>query len=142
MRQLPGNDLQKIGPWNDDPFVDVEPMFAQPRLAREIGGWHVVFETTSEDFCNAFVLLHCEFAAQHRDGIGAEIKVITRKGPQWATVSTAGSYLSSSDKRAHFGLGSETTVQQIEILWPSGIRQTLSNIRADETLDVAEPGPQ
>ena len=55
-----------------------------------------------------------------------------------ATVTTAGSYLSSSDKRVHFGLGSETTAT-IEIRWPSGIRQTIKNVFADKTLRVDEP---
>ena len=41
----------------------------------------------------------------NRDAIGAEIKVTTSTGTQMLTVSTAGSYLSSNDKRAHFGLG-------------------------------------
>jgi hypothetical protein len=54
-------------------------------------------------------------------------------------VTTAGSYLSSSDKRIHFGLGSETVAEQIEIHWPSGIRQTLKDIRADQILQVQEP---
>ena len=44
-----------------------------------------------------------------------------------ATVSTAGSYLSSSDKRVHFGLGAEKS-RNVEIRWPSGIRQTLKNV--------------
>jgi hypothetical protein len=75
----------------------------------------------------------------NRDAIGAEVKVLTAKGSQWATVTTAGSYLSSSDKRVHFGLGFETLVEQIEILWPSGIRQTLKDIRGDQILQVQEP---
>ena len=75
----------------------------------------------------------------NRDGIGAEIKLTTAAGPQYATVSTAGSYLSSSDKRAHFGLGAATSVKSVQILWPSGIVQTLSDIRADQILTVDEP---
>src|SRR6201997_5491298 len=47
----------------------------------------------------------------NRDGIGALIKGDTSCGAQWVTVSTAGSYLSSSDKRAHFGLGADTVVK-------------------------------
>jgi len=39
----------------------------------------------------------------NRDAIGAEVKIVTAKGSQYATVTTAGSYLSSSDKRVHFG---------------------------------------
>jgi enediyne biosynthesis protein E4 len=75
----------------------------------------------------------------NRDGIGAEVEIVTNKGHQFATVSTASSYLSASDKRVHFGLGPETSVQQIKIRWPSGICQTLANVRADQTLTANEP---
>ncbi len=77
----------------------------------------------------------------NRDGIGAEIKLSTSKGNQFVTVSTAGSYLSSSDRRAHFGLGSDAAAQSIEIRWPSGVVQTLKNIRGDRMLVVDEPSP-
>jgi hypothetical protein len=75
----------------------------------------------------------------NRDGIGAEIKITTSLGSQYDIVSTAGSYLSSSDKRAHFGLGSDTTVKTIEVHWPSGIVQTLKDIPADQILKIDEP---
>ena len=75
----------------------------------------------------------------NRDAIAAEVKLVTAKGPQFATVSTAGSYLSSSDKRVHFGLGSESAAQSIEIRWPSGITQALKNVRTDQILTVDEP---
>ncbi len=75
----------------------------------------------------------------NRDAIGAEIKVTTSAGAQLWTVSTAGSYLSSNDKRAHFGLGSDNTAKTVEIRWPSGIRQTLKNVRADCVMRVEEP---
>jgi enediyne biosynthesis protein E4 len=77
----------------------------------------------------------------NRDAIGAEVKLVTVKGSQFATVSTAGSYLSSSDKRVHFGLGTESVAQSIEIRWPSGILQTLKNIGCDQILQVDEPLP-
>jgi hypothetical protein len=75
----------------------------------------------------------------NHDAIGAEVKLVTTSGAQWATVTTAGSYLSSSDKRVHFGLGSETAARAIEIRWPSGIHQTLKDIRADQILQIQEP---
>src|SRR5207302_6953597 len=64
----------------------------------------------------------------NRDAIGAEVKVVTSKGEQYATVTTASSYLSSGDKRVHFGLGPQAIVQRIEIHWPSGIMQTLKDV--------------
>jgi hypothetical protein len=67
------------------------------------------------------------------------VKLVTPSGPQFAAVTTAGSYLSSSDKRVHFGLGKEQIVESVEIRWPSGIVQTLRNIPADQILQIDEP---
>ncbi len=88
---------------------------------------------------NHWLTLNLVGHKSNRDGIGAEVKLVTAKGAQWVTVTTASSYLSSSDKRVHFGLGSETTAQSVEIHWPSGIVQTLKNMRGDQILQVDEP---
>ena len=77
----------------------------------------------------------------NRDAVGAEIKITTAHGSQYWTVSTAGSYLSSNDKRAHFGLGLDALATRVEIRWPSGIRQTLENVAGGQTLRVDEPAP-
>jgi hypothetical protein len=47
-------------------------------------------------------------------------------------------YASSADWGVHFGLGSAAVVNKIEIIWPSGIRQVLSNVKADQILNVTE----
>jgi enediyne biosynthesis protein E4 len=75
----------------------------------------------------------------NRDAIGAEIKVVTPHSTQYWTVSTAGSYLSSNDKRAHFGLGADSVARTVEIQWPSGIRQTLTDIAGDRVVKIDEP---
>jgi enediyne biosynthesis protein E4 len=75
----------------------------------------------------------------NRDAFGAEVTLQTGKGSQFAMVTTAGSYLSASDKTVHFGLGSESTVKSIEIRWPSGLKQLLQQVRGDQTLVVEEP---
>ena len=75
----------------------------------------------------------------NRDAIGAVVKVTTSHGAQYWTVSTTGSYLSSNDKRAHFGLGTDTIARSIEIRWPSGIRQTLTNVAGDRIVRIDEP---
>jgi enediyne biosynthesis protein E4 len=75
----------------------------------------------------------------NRDAIGTVVKVVTAKTAQYGTVTTASSYLSSSDKRLHFGLAGETAAQTIEIRWPGGTVQTLKNVRADQILKVDEP---
>jgi len=65
--------------------------------------------------------------------------MITSQGTQYATVTTAGSYLSSSDKRLHFGLGTDTKAQKVEIQWPSGITQSLKDVSEDRMVRVDEP---
>jgi len=75
----------------------------------------------------------------NRDAIGAEVKLVTPQGIQFATVTTAASYLSSSDKRVHFGLGRNVMAPRIEIRWPSGVHQILENVKSDQNLRVDEP---
>ena len=88
---------------------------------------------------NHWLILKLVGHKSNRDAIGAEVRVVTGRITQIATVTTASSYLSSSDKRVHFGLGSETAAATVEIRWPSGIRQTLKNVRGDQILQVDEP---
>jgi hypothetical protein len=70
----------------------------------------------------------------NRDGIGSRVVV----NGQTQNVTTAGSYLSASDKRVHFGLGNSTSAS-VEVFWPSGLHQTLKDVKADQFLEVREP---
>ncbi len=70
----------------------------------------------------------------NRDGLGARVRV----NGQTRYATTAGSYLSANDKRLHFGLGSAKAAS-VEITWPSGIRQALADVRANQFLEVREP---
>lgn len=88
---------------------------------------------------NHWLLLRLVGHKSNRDGIGANVKLVTASGQQFTTVTTASSYLSSSDKRVHIGLGKEKSAESIEIRWPSGIVQTLQNIPADQILQIDEP---
>ena len=89
---------------------------------------------------NHWITLKLVGVKTNRDGIGARVKISTAAGDQYATVTTGGSYQSSSDKRVHFGLGSAAAVERIEIFWPSGIHQTLRDVKADQFLTVTEAG--
>ncbi len=70
----------------------------------------------------------------NRDGYGARVRV----NGQTRFATAAGSYLCSSDKRLHFGLGSEQTAK-VEVVWPSGIHQSLNDVHVDQFLEVREP---
>jgi hypothetical protein len=89
---------------------------------------------------NHWLIVDPAGTVSNRDGIGARVHVVSESGrQQWATVSTAGSYASSSDRRVHFGLGRETRLKLVEIAWPSGILQTATNVAADQVLRLKEP---
>jgi hypothetical protein len=98
--------------------------------------WILLNETST---ANHWITLNLVGVKSNRDAIGAQVRISTPAGDQFATVSTSGSYQSSSDKRVHFGLGSAELVREIEIRWPSGIRQTLKNVKADQIMTVTEP---
>ena len=92
---------------------------------------------------NHWLLVALTGAASNRDGIGAQLRLVLESGlTQHAIVSTAGSYLSASDRRVHFGLGQEKRVKLLEIFWPSGTVQRLENLAADQILNVRESAPE
>jgi hypothetical protein len=70
----------------------------------------------------------------NRDGLGSRVLV----NGQTRFATAAGSYLSSSDKRLHFGLGAAETAN-VEVQWPSGVHQTLNGVHADQFLAIKEP---
>jgi hypothetical protein len=87
-----------------------------------------------------WIELRLEGTRSNRDGIGASVRVTGESGrAQYNHVTTAVGYASASDKQVHFGLGADRTAREIEIRWPSGARQVLSNLPADQVLKVREP---
>lgn len=95
-------------------------------------------ETPASGHWIAFKL---EGRQSNRDGIGAVIRIKTPAGLQMQTVSTAGSYCSSSDIRAHFGLGPLRQLSSAEIRWPSGLVQHLTDLPVDRVVRIQEPSP-
>ena len=83
--------------------------------------------------------IQLEGTKSNRDGIGAVVKVITKSGAvQWNHMTTSVGYASSSRGPVHFGLGSDDRATQVEIRWPSGIVQTLTDVAADRIVKVRE----
>ena len=72
-------------------------------------------------------------------GIGAQIRITTEDGrSQWNEVTTAVGYASSSDSRVHFGLGAQRHIKEMEIRWPSGIKQVLHDVDVDRVMTISE----
>ena len=86
--------------------------------------------------------LQLEGTKSNRDAIGARIKVVTPGATQYNHVSSGFGYASSSAGPVHFGLGTATSADSVEIHWPSGVVQELKNIAGDRVVKVTEPGPR
>jgi hypothetical protein len=89
---------------------------------------------------NHWMIFDLQGHKSNRDGIGATIKVTTGAGRTlYNHVTTSVGFMSSSDRRAHFGLGAETSVAKVEIRWPSGIVQRIDHPAVDQIMKVDEP---
>jgi len=86
-----------------------------------------------------WILLKLVGGRSNHSAIGARVKVIAGGRQQLSEVRSGGSYLSQSDLRLHFGLGAATTIDRIEIQWPSGTRQTLKSQACNRVLTITEP---
>jgi enediyne biosynthesis protein E4 len=97
----------------------------------------ILRNTTSN--ANNWIKFHLAGTRSNRMAIGAQLKVITDDGSaQYDIVSTSAGYQSSRDHRAHFGLGPFKTAKQVEIKWPSGIKQVLKDLPANKIHRVEE----
>lgn len=74
----------------------------------------------------------------NRDGIGAVVRVTSGKDKQWQMVRSGSSYLSQSELTLTFGLGAAAKADVVEVEWPSGQVDKLSNINAGETVTLEE----
>ena len=120
-----------IGDLNDDGFPDlvVTSLNEKPRIMLNSAGNG-----------NHWLQIDLRGKNINRDAIGAAVTVVTASGRKlYNHVTTSVGFMSSSDKRLHFGLGQEKEIREIEIRWPGGAVQKLTPISADQVLKVEQP---
>ncbi|MEN3338058.1 MAG: enediyne biosynthesis protein, partial [Acidobacteriota bacterium] len=77
--------------------------------------------------------------ASNRDAIGARIRVLTDSGASISSmVKTGSSYCSQSELPVTVGLGARTTIKAVEVTWPTGRKETVTGVRADEAITIEE----
>jgi enediyne biosynthesis protein E4 len=102
------------------------------------GQMRILHNTTKTS--NHWLLLQLKGTRSNRMGLGARVRLTTPDGlVQYSHASTSTGYASSSDPRVHFGLGASATAKEIQILWPSGVKQILTSVAVDRVLAVTEP---
>ena len=87
---------------------------------------------------NHWIAIRAHGRESNRFGIGCKVRVTSGGRTQLREINPYGSYLSTSDLRLYFGLGDQSTITRLEIDWPSGKKQTLENLPANQTLLLDE----
>ncbi len=121
-------------------FGDLDNDGRMDLVVNVLNGKARVFHNTTKNE-NHWVLLKLTGVKSNRMGIGAQIRLTLPNGTmQYDHVSTSTGYASSSDPRVHFGLGTARVIKEVQIVWPSGIKQVLKDVSADRVVEISEPG--
>jgi hypothetical protein len=135
-----GPDFQVPGGHHGVAFGDLDNDGRIDAVVTVLNGQAKIFHNTTQNSNHWILLKLCGTESNHM-GIGAKIRVTAADGSvQYNHVTTSVGYASSSDSRVHFGLGASAAAKEIQITWPSGIRQVLRDVAADRVVTVVEPG--
>jgi hypothetical protein len=146
-RNLGGGKFQEV-------TQSVGEAFARPRVARGAayadidndGALDVLMTTNggrpylfrNEGGANQSLRIKLQGVKSNRDGVGAVVRLVSGNDKQWQMLHSGSSYLSQSELVLTFGLGTRSKADAIEVQWPSGQTDSLSNINADQTITVQE----
>jgi hypothetical protein len=117
-----------MGDLFNDGVVDivVENLQGQPTILKPEGG------------TNHWISFELDGGQGNHLALNARVKVTAEGFVQTEEILSGGSYLSQNDLRLHFGLGAADHVDKVEILWPSGKTEILSNLASDRFYSVQE----
>jgi hypothetical protein len=87
---------------------------------------------------NHWLIIKLVGTRSNRSAIGARVRVVTGAHAQTEEVVSGSSFMSHSDLRLHFGLGSAKAVDTLEVTWPSGVKESFPSVAANQYVVLRE----
>lgn len=135
--QQTGTDLFKPLVGRGSAFADMDGDGDLDVVLTEVGGSPILLRN-EQSLGHHYLRVKLVGAQSNRDAIGAWVKLTAGGESQWRQVMPAKSYLSASEFEVTFGLGQNPKIDAVEVVWPSGAKQTLTEVVADRRLVVQE----
>ncbi|HEX8984991.1 MAG TPA: CRTAC1 family protein [Bryobacteraceae bacterium] len=134
-----GADFQKPAPHRGAVLGDLDNDGRLDAVITVLNGEAKLFHNVSAN-ANHWIAFKLTGSKSNRMAIGAQLRLTGDGGQtQYDEVETSSGYAASTDPRVHFGLGASKRVRELEIRWPSGIRQVLRDLEADRIVTIEEP---
>ncbi len=133
-----GNDFQQKNMGRGSAVGDIDNDGDLDIVVTNLGGKPILYKSETNSTFH-WLQIRIQGTTSNRDGIGTRVKISTPQATQTRDVISSSGYLSQSDSRLHFGLGKNTKVDTIEIIWPDGKTSVFNNINADQLITYKEP---
>ena len=136
---------------SSDEWVDQKPTFSNGAVYADLdndGDLDIVVSNINEEATvlknnandasdNAYLKINLKGAENNVNGIGAQIKLFFKNGKQQTRqLTNTRGFLSAVSNTIHFGLGSDNSIDKLEVLWPDGTYEALENIKGNQTIDL------
>ena len=125
-----------VADYDQDGFLDLYVMNGGSNPPFSEQGNHQLFRNTGNN--NHWIEIDLEGVASNRSAIGAKLLLTAGGVTQWREQNGKMHYYSQDHNRIHFGLGTNTSIDELKIIWPNGDTQTHYNIPADQILHLTE----
>ncbi len=134
-----GPDFQALGVHRGAAIGDIDNDGRMDIVVSVLNGPAKLYHNISPKQGN-WVMFKLVGTKSNRMGIGAQLKLTADDGSvQYDMASTSSGYAASSDPRVHFGIGASKRIREVEVRWPSGVRQTLKDLDANQIHSIEEP---
>jgi hypothetical protein len=125
-----------VGDLNNDGFLDVYSSYGNNYVTPDFSNSDVLWLNNGN--ANNYMALNLIGTESNKNAIGARVEIYGPWGVQVREVRSGESYGINNSFQIHFGLGAETTIDEVVIKWPSGITESFEDVAANQTLTVIE----